>query len=381
MGCLPEHPEGWWRDPKLFAQEYEAHGSVNSMADAHQLAESALRKWRDRHGLPVRVPPRAASRPLRVVEAPDDDGWLLDSVRKLGDAATVERIADHAERLPREVRAAQARLAEKGYRVEVDDSRIVLHRVPPPSENIHPILFDGDTYRFAVISDTHLGSKHQKLAELRTAYEVIAAEGIDTVYHPGDLVCGSGIYRGQINDIFLHTYEDQVEYAVENYPRVDGITTHIICGNHDAEGEFGRVGANPVVAVCNQRPDMIYGGDFRASYEFAQGTRLYMVHPKGGKGYALSYKMQKFAESFEGGSKPNVCLVGHYHSAGWFMSRSIQILYAGCFEGGGGLGYRVPLGEPAVGFYIVELTVADDGSVVRFLPRWHPFYAGRAVAA
>jgi predicted phosphodiesterase len=238
-------------------------------------------------------------------------------------------------------------------------------------------LFKGEVVRFGVISDTHLGSKHERLEELHQAYQVLRDEGIDTVYHPGDLVCGYGIFPGQKNEVNLHTYADQVDYAVANYPHIEGITTHLIGGNHDLEGDWGKAGANPCLAVSHQRPDILYAGDYRASFELEQGTRIYLLHPKGGMGYAADYKVRKLAEGFEGGSKPAVMLVGHFHRRGQFEARGIQALLCGCFESGGSFGVRLGLSDPAVGFHIVEMTVADDGSVVRFNAEWFRFWAGR----
>jgi hypothetical protein len=155
--------------------------------------------------------------------------------------------------------------------------RVVLKRVPPPSDNVHKALFKGEHVRFGVVSDTHIGSKHERLEELHHAYQVFKDEGITTVYHPGDLVCGYGIFPGQNNEVHQHTYEDQVNYAVANYPHVKGITTHLIGGNHDLEGAWGKAGANPCVAFCNQRDDFEYLGDYRATVELEQGTRIFLL--------------------------------------------------------------------------------------------------------
>ena len=372
----------WYQDKEALREAVEEHGSLRAAAVARGVHHSTVQNWWRRLGLPqldrgVPAIPRRVERPAER----EDPVWLVEALKKLGDSATVEEIADHADMSPRRVRAALEAAGHAGYRVEAKDDRIVVHRVPVPSNLEHEVLFDGEDYRFAVVSDVHLGSKHCRLEELHMAYKMIADEGITTVYNPGDIVCGRGIFPTQDYEIDLHTFEDQVAYAVENYPYQEGVTTQIITGNHDAEGVFARAGANACLAVCNQREDLVYGGDYSATYTLPQGTRILMRHPKGGKGYAKSYKVQKFAESLEGGSKPNVCLIGHYHDAGYWVERNIQLLLCGTFEGGGTLGIRVPLGAPAVGFWIVDMKVADDGTVVRFRPEWMPFYAGRRVAA
>jgi predicted phosphodiesterase len=311
-----------------------------------------------------------------------NDAWLLAALKKLGNDATVEALANHADVSPKRVREALERLGHGGYRVaEEADERVVLRKVPPPTNNVHRALFAGDDIRFGVISDTHLGSKRERLDELHYAYDVLVDEGITDVYHPGDLVCGMGIFPGQINEVHQHTYDDQVQYAVDNYPVRKGITTRIVSGNHDIEGDFGRMGANPVVAFCNQRPDFEFCGDYQATFELEQGTRINLLHPKGGMGYAADYKVRKLAEGFESGTKPNVLLVGHFHRRGAFEARGIQALLAGCFEGGGSFGARLGMSDPAVGFHIVSMRVADDGSVVKFNAEWLRFWPGREVKA
>jgi predicted phosphodiesterase len=303
-------------------------------------------------------------------------------LKKHKDTATVEQLADACDVSPRRVRVALERLGRDGYRVaENDEQRVVLSRVPSPSDNIHKALFAGETVRFAVVSDTHLGSKRERLDELHHAYDVLRDEGVTDVYHPGDLVCGSGIFPGQINEIHQHTYQDQVDYAVANYPKRDGITTRIIAGNHDLEGDFGKLGANPVVAFCNQRDDFEFCGDYQATFELPQGTRISVLHPKGGMGYAADYKVRKLAEGYESGTKPNVLLIGHFHRRGCFEARGIQAVLCGCFEGGGSFGARLGMSDPAVGFHIVEMRVGDDGSVVKFNAEWWRFWPGRNVQA
>lgn len=372
-------PDRWWLDADTLVAEVDAHGGNRSAcARAHGIRPSVLANAWQHHGLPKLS---NGGRPSdAIAEASVDDGWLLAALKKRGDEASVEDLADHADVSPRKVREALERLGKDGYRVaENTQARVTLHRVPPPSENVHRALFAGEDVRFAVVSDTHLGSKRERLDELHWAYDVIADEGITTVYHPGDLVCGNGIFPGQINEIHQHSYEDQVAYAVANYPVRAGVTTEIIGGNHDLEGLFGKMGANPVVAVCNQRDDIVYRGDYQATFELDQGTRINVLHPKGGMGYAADYKVRKLAEGFESGTKPNVLLVGHFHRRGAFEARGIQALLCGCFEGGGSFGARLGMSDPAVGFHIVTMRVADDGSVVKFNAEWYRFWLGRTL--
>jgi predicted phosphodiesterase len=314
-----------------------------------------------------------------VAEPSEIEKSTLEALKKLGDTASIEEIADYADIAPKRVREALESLGHQGFRLEHEgDHKVTLQKVPRPSTMEHKVLFKGETYRFAIISDVHLNSKHCRLDELHIAYDMVASEGISDVYNPGDIVAGRGIFKGQDHEIINHTFEAQKSFAIENYPVRDGVTTYIISGNHDCEGDFGKAGADACLGVANEREDLIWGGMYAADYVLPNGAVMTMRHPMGGSSYAKSYKPQKFAESFEGGTKPAIVLFGHWHNFEVGFHRNVYMINCGTFEGyGGTLGLRVPLGAPAVGFTIAEATLGDDGSLVRFKHEWFPFYAGR----
>lgn len=323
--------------------------------------------------------------PLPQYEPPSKEDhyeWLTKALKKLGDHATVSDLAEHCDCSPRLVRAGLEDLRDNGYRINLDDDRVELDRNPAPSHITHHLgqdIFDGDVVRVGIVSDTHICSIEDKVEELHAAYDLFQAQGITEVWHIGDLVAGNQIYPHQVKDLRIVAFEQQVIEAVNVYPFREGIKTKMISGNHDLEGAVGRVGADPVAAFCNRREDVEYLGQYSAWLQFPQGTRIHLVHPMGGGSYAISYKCQKFAEAYEGGKKPAATIMGHYHSRGAFRWRSIEMLLAGCFEGQTDLARRKALGEPAVGFHILEMRIADDGSIVRWRPEWYAFYGGRMV--
>jgi hypothetical protein len=57
---------------------------------------------------------------------------------------------------------------------------------------------------------------------------------------------------------------------------------------------------------------------------------LALVHPGGGSSYALSYTMQKLVESYEGGEKPGVLILGHYHKLMAANIRNVWAVQSGC---------------------------------------------------
>lgn len=370
-----------YRDDREFIQAIKTAGGIRPLSEMLKMSHHTVRRWaRERQVNPDAIQAELAAPPLEVDH---EITWLTKALKKLGDHASIEQLADHCNVPPRTIRAGLGELREQGYRLVEQDGQVDLDRNPSPSHLTHHLgtdIFDGDEIRVGIVSDTHICSVEDKIDELHVAYDMFVEQGIREVWHIGDLVAGNQIYPHQVKDLRIVAFEQQVQEALDVYPVRPGIQTKMISGNHDLEGAVGRVGADPVQAFCNKREDVEYLGQYSAWLELPQGTRIHLVHPMGGGSYAISYKCQKFAEAYEGGKKPGATIMGHYHSRGNFRWRSIEMLLAGCFEGQTDLARRKALGEPAVGFHILTIRVSDDGSIVRWMPEWFAFYRGKLLS-
>lgn len=302
---------------------------------------------------------------------------LVQKALKANKPWKIDELADKVDASPRRVRDVLKSLRDKGYNLpDEEDEAIILQRVVPSTNNLHRSLMDGKRLRIGLISDTHIGSKEEALPELELAYDIFAEQGINEVWHAGDLVCGYGIFRTQAMEVKYHTFEDQSHYAAEVYPQRKGITTRMITGNHDVEGVFGQIGANPVQAVANVRDDIDFLGNYSAWIELPGGSFVHLLHGKGGGSYAFSYQAQKLVDSYPQGRKPVILAVGHFHRKGNIEARGVEVLWPGCFEWSSPFLARLGL-APAVGFYILDLTIGDDGSLVQFKPTWYRYFEGR----
>lgn len=88
------------------------------------------------------------------------------------------------------------------------------------------------TFSIGAVSDTHMGSQYQQITLLHEAYKIFKTRGIKDVLHCGDITEGSGkMHRDQLYEMFVVGGDKLVEYVVNNYPKQDGIKTHIIMGN------------------------------------------------------------------------------------------------------------------------------------------------------
>lgn len=366
-------------------------GSVAGAADHFGIAVTSLKNWIVREGLADKVrAARQAAHARDLPSAPEEpEEAIADSVhdylKKLTKTARINvyDVADGMDIPPRRVRDALDRLRGRGIRVPEEDDdagNIALQRVVPDKGDgkLHKSLLEGTELTVGLVSDTHLSSKEEALPELHAAYDIFEERGITEVWHPGDFTCGRGIFRTQDSEIKNHTFETQVDYLVENYPKRDGITTLGIAGNHDVEGQFGQIGANPVAALAQRRDDIRDLGLYSAWLELPGGSYVHLLHGSGGMSYAYSYKAQKLVDGYSPGQKPALLCVGHWHVSGWLHQRGVNVIFPGCFEWKSPFLARKGL-SPAVGFWILNLTIGDDGSVVKMIPEWHQFWEGRVV--
>lgn len=330
---------------------------VRELGVAEWKAQIALQILRGTRPMPEPVqasvfPPVPAT-VAPVLAAVDPTAAIL---RYLRQARTVEELADLLDCSPLKVRGLLAAVEEAGQPLRETEGRYWLDRDPAPAETRVelPAPNGTQTVRFGFVSDTHLGSTRQQITFLREDYQRMADAGITTVLHAGDMLAGVNVYRGQAGDLFKSTYEAQADYAIEHYPRIDGVTTMAISGNHDLAGLKSN-GMDPLKRIAMARPDIQYLGAFSA-WLVLGSLRIYLLHPDGGAAYAKSYKLQKLAEAFTGGEKPHCALVGHWHSRAYVDERNIHLFLAGCYEAQTDYERRKIL-SPVIGGGIIEIDV------------------------
>jgi hypothetical protein len=186
---------------------------------------------------------------------------------------------------------------------------------------------------FGLIGCTHFGSLYCNQPAIEAFYQYVASQGINTIYHGGDVLDGHKVYRGQefeLNDVGLDRQLKRLQ-TFESY----GVTTRFITGNHDQSFKTGN-GAPIGDLIEGARMDFEFLGEEQARVEFQTEEGKYelmLIHPGGGSSYALSYRPQKIVESLEGGTKPNMLAIAHYHKAEFMPSyRNVATLQTGTFQ-------------------------------------------------
>lgn len=310
-----------------------------------------------------------------------DPRFRSDLLRLLRKPTTVKALGSKLHVHQHDVEHALAELEQCGYIIERTGRRIALGSVVPESARriVRENHFIGKPMRFGVVADPHLCSKSQRLDVLEAAFDEFAARGIDTVFCPGNYIDGE--FRHNRYELYAHGVADQCQYFLDHWPRRKGIVTHYIDGDcHEGwylgrDGiEFGRYAM--LEASRQGRDDLVYLGSMEADIELKapEGSAVIkLVHPGGGSAYALSYPVQKLAESYQGGEKPAVVIVGHYHKFEYAFPRSIHMLQPGCCQDQTRFMRKHKLAAH-VGFCVVELQQDVRGSITRFSPTFFPFW-------
>jgi len=248
-----------------------------------------------------------------------------------------------------------AALEARGFMVTVDQPTQRLVQVSDqPSGRV----------RFGIVSDTHLGHKHQQLTHLRSFYEMAREWGAEFMLHGGDAVDGQNMHRDQQFELFRHGVDAQAKYAIENLPvlrnkRGKALPTYMIGGNHDGSG-WNDVGANVLGQVADNRDDITFLGAPTAVFRHGP-LRIMLMHPDGGVSYARSYKLQKIVEGFEADSKPHLLLCGHWHVAAHIPNlRGVEAFAVPCFQSQTAFLRRKGL-QPVVGGVLFEAEYNERG--------------------
>ena len=323
---------------------------------------------------------------VEVDENNDPVREQLISHIKLGKAKTIVELADTLDVSPKTISESLELLAVEGYDVEIMKG-IIPDRAAstPPPEPFRKISIDnyveGKWQKFGVVSDTHLCSKQERLDVLHTMYDLFEAEGIDTVYLPGNYIDGVTTF----NMFELKTpvgFDKQMDYFLEQFPHKPNIKTYFIDADEHEGWYFKREGIIPGRHLENMakgvgRDDLVYLGYLESdvSYLTPEGrTIVRLFHPKRGTAYAVSYSAQKIVESYQGGEKPDILIVGHFHKAEYMPHyRNIHVIQAACCQDQT-VFMRGKSIEAHVGGWIVRFKQRPLGSVCRLQAEFVGFY-------
>jgi predicted phosphodiesterase len=238
------------------------------------------------------------------------------------------------------------------------------------------------TFKFGLCADKHFCSKYHRRDVVDALYRWFADEGVDRVIDCGNWIDGERDLNRR--DIEVFGLEPQLEHLAAEHPKHPGIVTYAVHGD-DHEGWFGQREAVDMGRACERtfrdagREDWIDLGFMEGRIELVNAdsgmrTFLLAMHPGGGSAYAHSYKPQKIVESLQGGEKPAVLCIGHYHKLFAEPIRNVWALQAGCTQDQTPFLRKKGI-EPAVGGMIVTLEQDPrTGAIIRCLPDMRQYF-------
>ncbi len=221
---------------------------------------------------------------------------------------------------------------------------------------------------FGLIGDTQYGSLYEAKDVAAALYRRFRAEGVTTVLHGGDVLDGHRVYKGQEFELHALGWAKQRDWFAKTAPREPGITTHFITGNHDASLK-AIAGIDVGAELEHVRPDWRFIGEDAGSVILRTDTGreipIMLLHPGGGTAYAISYRAQKIVEQIEGGRKPAILAIAHFHKADFLPAyRNVAVFQVGCLQWQ--TPYMVRGGISAmVGGWIVRVTPGDYNHAIR----------------
>lgn len=297
---------------------------------------------------------------------------------------TMAELSSACDRGAKQIEKAIEELQGGGYQIHLREDRAELIREVSPGgfHRIDPAIFHGYKIRFGFCGDSHLASKYAREDALNIQYDLYEEEKVPVVFHGGNLIDGE--CRFNQFDLIARGMEAQIAYAAKNYPRRKGVKTKFICGD-DHEGWYAqREGVNIGQVMQDRflqagRDDLEYIGYLESDVlipspkQGSRGTHIRVMHPGGGSAYAISYAAQKLTESFGGGEKPDILLIGHYHKMDLCLPREVWALQGGAFQDQTPFMRKNKL-QSHVGGWICEATQAPDGHVSRFRAEFTHFF-------
>lgn len=246
---------------------------------------------------------------------------------------------------------------------------------------VHQLKDRGDGWIvFGAVADNHMCSKHERLDVLNSLYDIYEQEGVKVVYNAGNWIDGEA--RFNRHELKVFGMQAQIEYWADRYPERKGMTTYYVAGD-DHEGwyqqrECVNVGEfAQAVAEKGGRKDLRYLGYIEADISLGKWERpavMRVMHAGGGSAYAHSYTSQKIVESFQGGEKPAVLLIGHYHKWNYDYPRNVHAIQVGTTQDQSSFMRKKKIEAHVGGVLVWMKQDKTDGHITRLRAEWIPYY-------
>ena len=220
-------------------------------------------------------------------------------------------------------------MKQDGELIDYLDGEIIKLKKPRKNNDVYEIPNNLEHLKLLLISDTHLCSKYDRLDILRYLYDKAENNGIKHILHSGDFTDGRSNRPEQVYELKESSYQGQVDYCIEKYPRFSG-KTYVIQGNHD-DWWYKSAGSEILKPISKAREDIIYLGSDVADMRIGK-LKIRLFHGYGGSSYAKSYKIQKYLDTISTNEKPDILQTGHIHQAFYYKQDHTHCFQTSCLE-------------------------------------------------
>lgn len=221
-------------------------------------------------------------------------------------------------------------MKEQGYMCDYINGVLVVLKKPIKDDDVYQIPLTDEHIELCLISDTHLCSKYDRLDILNYIYEKAEKRGISHILHSGDFTDGKSNRPEHLYELKEISYEGQVDYCVDKFPRSSTIKTYVIQGNHD-NWWYKSTGSEIVKSIAQRRDDLIYLGSDYADLRIGK-LKIRLFHGIGGNAYARSYKLQKYLDSIPQDERPHILQTGHIHQSFYMKQDDTHCFQTSCLE-------------------------------------------------
>ena len=220
-------------------------------------------------------------------------------------------------------------MKQDGELIDYINGEIVKLKKPIQTNDVYEIPHNLEHLKLLLISDTHLCSKYDRLDILRYLYDKANDMGVKHVLHSGDFTDGRSNRPEQVYELKEHSFQGQVDYCADKYPKFDG-KTYAIQGNHD-NWWYKSSGSEILRPIAKERDDIIYLGSDVADLKIGK-LKIRLFHGAGGIAYAKSYKIQKYLDTIPVNEKPDILQTGHIHQAFYYKQDNTHCFQTSCLE-------------------------------------------------
>lgn len=260
-------------------------------------------------------------------------------------------------------------ISESGTHINVDKNGEVLSfGFPKRQKTTYDMPLNKEHIRLALLGDTHLGSKYDDVDSLRRAYDVFEDKKVDVVFHSGDVTDGIVSNGDYFKELKETTYDGQLRYAIDRYPKYSG-KTFAVSGNHDDYWHM-ITGREIIKDISEERDDIVYLGSSRRFINI-NGLKINVLHGKFSRKNPIN-NIYEYVNNLPEDRKPNIIHSGHYHNGEYVLYDGVKMFRNGAYM-------KTSPHDIAQGLtsdnatYMVDVYFDDNGNVAEVKHMKHTF--------